>query len=212
VNQEAIKEMYQRLIAARDKPIDADESIIKDIATSRKFQEDYCCSDPFYKEQIEIIKGTLPDTVTNGTVGSYLYGCLQPELAVEIGCTPACSMGLKNPDLAACDIVSYEKKDGNLQKLNNLNTEDANVFITGNEQITYEDRQQLRNDGVKVITIFKQDGSSINYVLGESINLEAPENTYPPPSEGTTTTYGWGWVWFILAIILIIILVIALFR
>lgn len=213
-DQDAIKEMYQRLIGKLDQYVDATEDIKKDISLSREFDKNYCCSDPFYKEQIEVIKGTLPDNVTNGTVGAYLYGCMQPELAVEIGCTPACSTGLRNPDVSQCDIASYEKKNGVLTKLNNVTTEEANVFITGNEEITSENRQQLLQDGIKVITIYNQDGDSINYILGESINLEEPENPPtppPPPPEETTPTY-WGWIWFVLAIIIVIILVVALFR
>jgi len=213
IDQEAIKQMYQRLISERDQSIDATESIIQDIAASRKFQDTYCCSDPFYKEQIQIIKGTLPENVINGTVGSYLYGCLQPELAVEIGCTPSCSSGLRNPDVPLCDISSYEKKNGTLSNLNTINTEDANIFITGNEQLTNQDIQQLRQNGVKIITIFTQDGNTINYILGESINLDEPYNpSPPPPPQENPTYYGWGWIWLILVIIVIIILVVAFFR
>jgi len=210
IDKAAIREMYQRLIATRDKPIDADDVIKKDIENSRKFQDKYCCSDPFYKEEINVIKESMPDTVMSGTVGAYLYGCFQPELAVEIGCTPDCSNGLKNPDLNECDIASYEKKQGKLTKINNINTEEADVFLSNGEQITKEDRNKLRGDGVKVITVFNQDGTGINYVLGESINLDQPEEPPPPPPE--QTTWGWGWIWLILVILIIIVIVAALFR
>ena len=213
VDQVAIREMYQRLIAARDKPIDADDTIKNDIEASRKFQDALCCVNPFYREQTAIVKASMPDNITSGTVGAYLYGCFLPELAVEIGCTPDCANGLKNPDLDACDIASYEKKQGALRKLNDVNTEEADVFLAIDEQVTSADHQQLKQDGIKVITIFNQDGNNINYILGESINLDQPENSQPaPPGETTTTTGGWGWIWFILVIIIIIALAIAFLR
>ena len=199
VDRVAITEMYQRLIQERDKAIDANDSIERDIETSRNFQEEFCCSDPFYIEQVEVVKASMPDDVTSGTVGAYLYGCFQPELAVEIGCTPACSDGLKNPDIDDCNIASYEKEGGELRKLNEVNTEEANVFVAENEKITLEDRQQLRQDGVGVITTFNQDGNSINYVLGESIDLDQPEYTEPPPEEESSTWY-WGWILIFFAI------------
>ena len=211
VDRVAIAEMYQRLIQERDKEIDVDADVERDIETSRNFQEEFCCTDPFYIEQMEVIKASMPEDVTSGTVGAYLYGCFQPELAVEIGCTPACSDGLKNPDIEDCNIASYEKEGGELRKLNNVNTEEANVFIAENEEITLEDRQQLRQDGVSVITTFNQDGDSINYVLGESIDLDQPEYTEPPPEEEPYTWY-WGWIFIFFAVMIAIGLAFAILR
>ena len=91
VDQVAIREMYQRLIAASNSTVDANDTIKNDIAKSRKFQDTFCCSNPFYIEQIAVIKASMPDNITSGTVGAYLYGCFMPELAVEIGCTPDCA-------------------------------------------------------------------------------------------------------------------------
>lgn len=209
IDQEAIKQLYQRLITNKDKPID-DENIRKDIEESRKFQRDYYDNE-FYKKEIDSIKSTMPSNIIDDTVGSYLYGCFQPELVIDIACTPACSSGLKNPELAPCDVASYEKKQGILTKLNSNKTENADIFITGNERITNEDRQQLQKDGVKIITTFTQDGESIDYILGESINLEAVDDV-PQPADTNPTTYGWGWIIFIIAIIIIVILAVVLFN
>ncbi|CAH6418169.1 Hypothetical protein HVR_LOCUS44 [uncultured virus] len=218
LEHDAIKQMYQRLIVAHDKPIDFDDTIKRDIEGSRTFQEAFCCTDPIYKEQIEIIKAGNPNTAIDGTVGSYLYGCFQPELAVEIGCTPACAdgiNGLKNPDLANCEIASYEKSSygsnkGKLIKLNKITSEDANLFMGSGESLTSNDKALLVQDGVKVITIYNQDENTINYVLGESIDVTQPDSPnadQPPPSSSSTTN---GWVWF-LGIVVIIVIILLLF-
>ena len=208
-DREAIRQLYRRLIEKRDKRIDGDEDIGRDIENSRNFQENYCCSDSFYLEQIDMVKQSLPDNIISGTVGSYLYACFLPELAVEIGCTPDCIKGLKNPNLEGCNIASYEKRGGNVKKLNDVRSEEADVFIASGEKIDREDRNILRQDGVKVITLYNQDGDTINYILGESINLDQPEPPTPSPSPSplpsppTTDQTAWGWVWIVIIILII---------
>jgi hypothetical protein len=169
------------------------------------FQNAFCCADPVYKEQIATIVATVPDVVTDDTVGAYLYGCFQPELAVEIACTPACANGLKNPDLTPCEIASYEKK-GQLTKLNTVISEDANVFIATGNVITTDDLKTLRDQGIKVITTYNQDNNTINYILGESITTTQPDPTQSQPTNSSTTS--WAWLWIIIAIVIIIILII----
>lgn len=213
LEHDTTKQMYQRLIDARDKPIDSDDTIKRDIEGSRTFQETFCCTDPVYKEQIEIIKSTQPNTVIDKTVGAYLYGCFQPELAVEISCTPACAdgvNGLKNPDLSSCELASYEKnRDGILVKLNGINSEDANLFLASNQSLTKDDKAVLVQDGVKITTIYNQDGNTINYILGESIDVSQPTPTdsNQPTTNSSGNSSGWGWVWLIIIIIIIILLV-----
>lgn len=218
LEQEATKRMYERLIAARDKSKTADESVIRDLEGSRMFQDAFCCTDPIYKEQIDIIKSTLPDVVHDDTVGEHLYGCMQPELAVEIACTPACAdRGLINPDLAPCELASYEKKGGVLKKINGVSSNEAHIFIAsrlpqGNDELTNTDRNLLRSQGIKVITTYNQDGDTINYVLGESIDLTQPDPTPQPPPPEETTSANWGWGLLVIAIVVIIIMALVLGR
>jgi len=209
LEQDAIKRMYERLIAARDKSKPFDDSITKDIEGSRMFQEAFCCTDPIYKEQVATIAATTPNIVIDDTVGSYLYGCFQPELTVEISCTPACANGIKNPNLTPCEIASYEKK-GQLNKLNNVVSEDANIFIATGNTLTQEDLKSLFSQGVKVITIYKQDGNTINYILGESLNITQEDPTDSPPAYESTNGTGWVWMWIAIAIALLIIIMIIL--
>lgn len=206
LEQEATKLMYERLIASRDKSKTADESIIRDFEGSRMFQDVFCCNDPIYKEQIERVKATLPDSVNDDTVGEHLYGCMQPELSVDIACTPACADGgLINPNLEPCKMASYEKKDGELKKINNVSSDEAHVFITSNETLALADRNELLEQGIKVITTYNQDGDTINYVLGETIDLKQQDSKPQDPPEQTTTS-NWAWILLIIAIVIIIII------
>lgn len=214
LEQDATKRMYERLIAARDKPKDADETVIKDLEGSRMFQDAFCCADPIYQQQIATILASKPENVTANTVGSYLYGCFQPELAVEVACTPECATGLKNPELGKCDIASYEKK-GKLTKVNSVVSEEANVFLDKGETLTAEDKKVLREQGIKVATTYNRDGTSINYVLGESFNVSDPAQDVPQTTNdnsSSSTNTAWAWVWIIIAIVLIIIIALLLSR
>ena len=214
LEQEATKRMYERLIAAKDKSKTFDENIKRDLEGSHMFQDAFCCSDPIYTEQINIIKASVPDVVKADTIGEHLYGCFQPELAVEIACTPACADGgLKNPDLSPCEIASYQKTKDGLKKLTDASGEfqqEANVFINTGAKITSADRQQLRNDGIKIITTYDRDHDTINYVLGESIDItqDEPESVQDQTNTSSTSTANWVWILWIVLIILAIIAII----
>ncbi len=214
LEQDATKNMYDRLIASRDKNIKNLEnfnSVNLDLQGSRMFQEAFCCDDPLYKEQIQIIKSTIPNIVKDDTVGKYLYGCFLPESVVEISCTPSCiDGGLKNPELSSCDIASYEKR-GILKKLNEIHSDEAYVFIATGNELTVVDRKELYRQGIKIITVYQQEGTNINYVPGQTMNVMGSENvTITNTVTETTNTSNWVWAWVLLATLLIIIIVIAL--
>lgn len=209
LEQDAVKRMYERLIASKDQSKTANESIIRDLEGSQMFQDAFCCNDPTYKEQIMLIRTTVPNNVRDDTVGEHLYGCFQSELAIEIACTPACADGgLINPDLTPCDLASYEKKGGILKKLNDISTDEAHVFIATGNELTLEDRNELRRQGIKIITIYDQDDDTINYILGETIDITQSEPIPPPnPSqEQQTNTTSWAWILLIIAIIIVVII------
>lgn len=213
LEQEATKNMYERLIAARDKNIKNLEnfnSVTLDIQGSKMFQEVFCCNDPLYKDQIQIIKDTVPNVINDDTVGKYLYGCFQTKSTVEISCTPSCNSGLKNPELSLCDLASYEKR-GTLRRVNGVNSEDAYIFIASGNELTVDDRKELYREGIKVITLYQQDGNTIDYLPGETINVlggyQSNVVTITNTTLTTTNTSNWPWVWILLATILIIIIV-----
>lgn len=212
LEQDATKRMFERLMAAKDKSKDNDEIVIKDLEGARMFQDAFCCSDPIYQDQIKIILPNEPDNIGANTVASYLYGCFQDESTVEIACTPECSTGLKNPNLAPCDIASYQKSD-KLIKVNSVVSEDADVFISQGSSLTKDDMAILRSQGIKVITTYNQNGNTITYTLGQSLTVEqdpaAPTQT---SDNSTTTSSGWVWVWIIIAILLIAILAVIFLR
>lgn len=203
------KQLYERLIAARNQSKTANPSVIADLVASKSFQDTHCCSHPVYLEQITVMKATLPDVVIDDTVGEHLYGCFQPELAVEIACTPGCADGgLYNPDLTPCDLASYEKKD-EFRKLNDIVSDEAHLFIATGNEFTVDDRRVLRGQGIKVVTTYNQDGNTINYILGETINIEREQPVPTPGAPPINTTDG-TWVWLIIVAVLVILFIVLL--
>lgn len=206
----ATKNMYERLIKERDKSR-KHNAIIKDIEGSYMFQDAFCCVDPIYKQQIEFINENMPDKITEDTVGSYLHGCFQAGTPTEIACTPACLSGLKNPDLPSCEIASYGKVlNGELNKLNDVTSDDAYVFMSNGQVLTEGDMVILWEHGVKIITLYHQNGDSINYSIGESFNVA--NLSQGQITQETTTTNSWTWLWILFAIFIVILLVIIFTR
>lgn len=200
-----ISNVYKRLILNQDKPIDYNDQIKSDIEISKKFQEDFCCSTLEYIAQMKEIEKTKPDLIVYGTVGEYLYSCFQPTLSIDTACTPTCSRGLKNPNNLDCTAGVYEKHDGKLLKTNSNNTENIYLFLGTGETLTANDREFLKSQGIKYVTVYNQDSDSINYVMGETIDLYQPISEpieEPPPSQ---SYYYWGWGLGLLIIIIILI-------
>ena len=201
---------FTRLAAASNMTIDANEQIKSDMKIARDFQETYNCDDPQYREILGYIKEEYdakpPDTIISGTVGAYLFSCIQPSATVNPVCIPDCASGFHDCDVPSCDLPSYHKSNGELLKINDISNEDANVFIARGDSLTSADRAALRNDGIKVITLYNQDGNSINYIHGESINLDSPE-PQPQPQPQPSTSSGWAWLWLIIGILAIIVII-----
>lgn len=206
---DAVKDAFTRLIAARDMATDATEQIKSDMDMARMFQETHTCDDSEYQDIQAYVKQQYnqlpPSTIISGTVGAYLFSCLQASAVIDAICTPDCANGFHDCDATACDLASYHKINGKIVKLNAVATEDANVFLANGEGITREDREILRRDGVKVITTYTQDGNTINYILGESNDITQPDPE--PQPNPTPSTSGWAWLWIILGIIAIIIII-----
>lgn len=202
----SIHQVHERLVANANDPIDA-HSV--DVALSRQFVEQRCCSDPEYLTEVTYIKSNIPSTVNEGTVASYLYGCFQPEISVEIACTPACSTGFKNPSLANCSTPSYQKKNDMLIKLNDVNDTTADIFIDNGQNLNSDDYTQLKNDGIKTANLYYQDGNTINYVLNGVADVEngVPSDNPPPDN-----SQNWAWILIIIIIIAILLIVIAVTR
>jgi hypothetical protein len=182
----------------------ANPQIISDLSTLKQFKVENCCTGTTYQDQVNQIQQSVPDVVNQNTVGSYLYACFQPAIAIPVACTPECTNGFTNPKLSPCNNPSYQKIDGKLVKINDINGPDANIFLAPGEKTTNEDRALLKAAGVQTATKYAQSNDSINYVLGETIDVNQPEPVPPPPPPPPTTYYYWSWLWLILLIIVII--------
>lgn len=198
-------EVYNRLIRNQDKRLDYNKQIIDDIDASRRFQEEYCCINPIYLSEVEKVKNSMPKKIEYGTVADYLYACFQPSISIETACVPNCERGLKNPSNKDCTFGIYEKHDGKLIKTNNNNTEDIYVFLGSGETLTPGDREFLKSQGVKFATIYSQDGNSIDYVMGDTIDLYEPiPEPIPEPAPSQTYYYWWWGLGFLILMIIIV--------
>lgn len=198
LEHDATKKMFERLILDKDKSINHNDTIKRDIEGAKTFQEVFCCSDPLYKKQIEQIQKVKNKKVKNGTVAAFLHGCFESESSVEVSCTPACATGLRNPELKPCGIPSYEKKNGKLHKLNNIKGDEANVFLAHNEELTMKDKEKLHEQGIRTITVYDQLEDSIKYELNQS--YATVQNNVV---SDTTNNNLNGWFWIILLLIVI---------
>lgn len=204
----SIRNIHSRLSTASSLPVDTEE-YVNDIIASREFSDNYCCNTPEYLTEIEILKTTTPSVVSKNTIGSYLYGCFQPELAIDIKCTPECITGLRNPTFDKCQLPVYQKINGDLVLISKgEENSNALVFLNEDTVLSSEDQEYLYNQNVRQVTLNYRDGNTINYLLGETVNIDDE----PEPENNVASTapqnYYWGWL---LLIILIIILVAAFF-
>lgn len=209
--QDTIQQVIARLIAVQTQPIGATDTIKNDINTLKSFQDAYCCASPEYLAEIAAVRNSVPNTVTQGTVGEYLYGCFQPELVGQIACTPACVNGLKNPDLQACNVPSFVKTNGTITKINEVMGNTGNLYLAAGQVYTEADRQYLLSEGLQSVTVYSQDGANVTYILGETADLNQPVTQQPAPTN-TNATWAWGWIWLVIIIIIVIILAIFLAR
>lgn len=194
--------VIDRLIQVYDKPLDFNETVIKDLEIVRAMKQ-------IDKSEIQKLSH-VPDIINSNTVGSYLYSCFQEETVVEVACTPECSNGIKNPNMIPCDVVSYHKSSIGLIKLNTLSTEDGNVFIESNQWLNKDDIKKIRDDGVKVITIYNQDGNTINYKLDNTYNISIPRDI----TNNVVLNYNNdnSWIWGVLLFIIVIIISVLCFQ
>lgn len=196
----SIRNIHTRLANAATLPIDTPE-YKNDIDISREFSNNYCCNSPEYITEIELLRSNTPSVVNKDSIGSYLYGCFQPELAIDIKCTPECITGLNNPTYSECESPVYQKIDDKLVLIGEGNSgSQALVFLEENNMFTAEDQEFLYDQGIRRVTLNYRDGNTINYLLGETVDIEDE----PVEDEPVQQTYYWGWILLFLIIIICI--------
>lgn len=200
---EDISQVYTRLIAAKDMPIDSPE-VIDDMAASYIFQQHK--DNLIYNEQLDEIYKTCPEIVLNGTVGAHLYGCVQSENISHVACSPSCIDGLKKSNIKECDTPAYKKEKFRLIKLNEIKGETARIFVVNGQKLTTGDKTLLMNHGIKHITTYDQDNNTINYMTGETLDLSITNFDEPVHRSQNTgrTNYAWAWILGILIALIII--------
>jgi hypothetical protein len=119
-----------------------------------------------------------------GTIGSYLFGCLYASVieGVPVMCTTQCSSSIPGPDGSCCpnSVWSYTKQDG-LTKTNNVRTEIAYLYLPSRSNIlSSKDVRTLLDDNVRsVIYLYSdiqvQDLTPINLTKK---NVTLPDNSH----------------------------------
>lgn len=202
-----IRDVHRRLIESSGKQL-TDPSIQKDLELSKNFKTQHCCSSQIYLDEMNFINQNIPPTINQNTVGSYLYGCFLPDITINIECTPECSNGLTNPQHDICQFPTYEKSDNQLININEGSGSNALLFLPYGSTITNADILLLKNNGVKVVSIYTRDENTIDYVFNKTSNVdeleETPATQQPPPP----TSYAWLW-WLLFIILVIFILFLA---
>lgn len=194
------KQVYNKLLNHHDKPIN--HNIIKSHLDQLSTQD-----------LSHVIRSTdQPDIITSNTIGAYLWGCFQPELATSIACTPACINAVSNPKLQSCKVNVYEKRLNKLTKLYHNETSHANIYLASNQLLNNQDVKQLLKDGITSGTLYYQDNNTINYIMGDSFDLsdnilnKSYSNSILQNIKLPVVTYNNPWLWFVVLGVIIILL------
>jgi cell division protein FtsI/penicillin-binding protein 2 len=108
---------------------------------------------------------SLPDVIEPGSLDEYIYGCLSDVSETGNSCTPSCSNGYKSGDITECSLSIYEKKDGNINRLNNKKSLRAFLYVQQDDKFSEKDIKKLTklNPTLHEVYIYTQDKSSKKY-------------------------------------------------
>jgi len=113
-----------------------------------------------YPEFVKILAEYKPNVVKFGTVGSYLFGCLDVKDVCYLTCIGALP---SNPDTMCEKQVWFVDNEG-VYKLTDVDSPEAIVY--GNE-ITDKDKQVLSDNGVKTAVLIDSAGKQTNIDLSK---------------------------------------------
>lgn len=194
--ESSVTAVHQRLHQHCERAID-DVTITSDMALMTQYHS----ADPALPH---LLSGMCPETVHEGTVGAYLYGC------VASACSPACTQAL--PGLHECDIPAYVKDDSGLSRLNDSSGTMAHIYLQAGSTLNDSDRGVLMQQGVLTVQLHVQIATTINYAASEIQPLSTAIQSQPLNPNVTQGKPGYAWVWMLLVMITLIIITVWLLR
>lgn len=112
---------------------------------------------PSYKKILDTLNRLKPKSIKEGTIGSYLFGCLYSSVieGVPITCTPQCSTSIPGPEGSCCPHAVWSLLgEGGLHKNNNVESDIAYIYIEGKNELSPSHLKTLEESGVsKIISI-----------------------------------------------------------
>lgn len=147
-------------------------------------------------ELIPEIKASIKSNNKVGSVGEALFSCvIQQENSENSACTPECLSGLPT-EKSECSIQVFLKTPSSLQRINSVDSRDASVYLSGDaNSLSESDEEELRQNGVREVSVFRKKEKSNSYVRQASISIPEESGTRstsfqcrPPPSSSSSSS------------------------
>ena len=150
-----------------------------------------------------------PTEIEVGTVGSYLWGCVQNYYGyVNKSCSPLCSESLFKSDSHQCQysIWTYDNK---LKLQSNVSNSQAYIYVSKDWDFFFkkEDIEKLEKHGVRYATILKTENSQHKIIIPMTSIEELPRNDFELKEEKKSSS-----VWLYFLILILIFLVVYLYQ
>lgn len=164
----------------------------KDLEVLSQLLTDFQVSNDLIPE----IKASIKSNNKVGSVGEALFSCvIQQESSDNSACTPECLSGLPT-EKRECSVQVFLKTPNSLQRINSVESRDASVYLSGDaDTISESDEEELRQSGVREVSIFRKKDKSNTYVRQASISIPEESGTRstsfqcrPPPSSSSSSS------------------------
>lgn len=196
----ALIDVHSRLYTHYDEPLD-DTNLSEDLDLITQYHATV-------SEAPDVLFENIPSTLHSGSVGGFLYGCLQTsDYSV---CTPDCTRGLHWG--TSCGVPSYVKDAGGFSKLNMVEGTEATIFVQSGHQLTISDKVKLLSEGIQTVKMYHQTDDTTSYTL--VTHLPVSQTSFSDglnPNLNTGKT-GYAWVWMLLIIIVLVAITVWLVR
>lgn len=133
------------------------------------------------------LEANLPLEIKEGTVGEYLFSCIES----SDPCNPVCIEGFKPSNKSECLNPVYKKSEGKMVKINSASGSNAMLYVDDESEISKSDAEKLYEDGVREIEVVNKESnktvSRASLTYNESASSEA-ESDSPRNSKSPTVS------------------------
>lgn len=136
------------------------------------------------------LEANLPKEIKEGTVGEYLFSCIES----NDPCNPVCITGFKPSNKSECSNPVYRKSsDDRLSKLNSADGDVAMLYVDDDNcsELSKSDAEKLYNDGVREVDIISKSDNKVisraSLMYSES-DSESAQSDSPRSSKSPTVS------------------------